>query len=263
VTDPRPLGFFDSGVGGLSVVAEVQRLLPYEPLLYYADTRHCPYGERPPEEIRRLAVEASRFLISRGAKLIVVACNTASSAALATLRETFPIPFVGMVPALKPASLASQTRQVLVLATAATVQGEVFAELVAQFAAGVQVHTQSCPGLVELVERGETRSEQVEPLLRRYLRPVAELGIDAVVLGCTHFVFLRQTIQRIVGEGVRVIDTGAAVARQVQRVLREKGLEAGAGGKRNLTLYVSGPEAAFRRALGLLGWEGVRVEPVT
>ncbi|MDP2659265.1 MAG: glutamate racemase [Dehalococcoidia bacterium] len=243
--DARPIGVFDSGVGGLSVVRELRRLLPRESVVYYADTRNCPYGHRPEPEIQEIAAQASRFLLDRGAKLIVVACNTASSVALARLRATFEVPFVGMVPAVKPATLATRARRVLVLATAATVQAEVFNELVDQFASGIQVHTQACPGLVDLVESGNDDPELATPLLHRYLEPVPAHGIDTVVLGCTHFVFLRDDIQKLVGAGVKVIDTGEAVARQVRRVLRDRGLEAGPGSEGVLTLLASGDQERF------------------
>lgn len=243
--DPSPIGIFDSGVGGLSVAAEIRKLLPWESILYYADTLHCPYGPRPSPEVRQLATEASALLLGQGAKLVVVACNTASSVALSALRSTFQVPFVGMVPAVKPASLVTRARKVLVLATAATVEAQVFAELITQFADGIQVHTQTCPGLVDLVESGETAPNLIEPLLRRYLKPVSAHGVDTVVLGCTHFVFLRQAIQRLVGPRVRVIDTGEAVARQVQRVLAERGLKSAAQAPGTLTLLSSGDRERF------------------
>ncbi len=245
MSDARPIGVFDSGVGGLSVVGEIQRLLPRESIVYYADTRNCPYGHRPEAEIQEIAVEASRFLLDRGAKLIVVACNTASSVALARLRATFEVPFVGMVPAVKPASLSTRARRVLVLATAATVQAEVFNELVVQFASGIEVHTRACPGLVDLVESGNDDPELATPLLQQYLEPVNSHGIDTVVLGCTHFVFLRDDIQKLVGAGVKVIDTGEAVARQVRKVLRGRGLEAGPSARGALTILVSGDQERF------------------
>ncbi len=251
----KPIGVFDSGIGGLSVVAEIRKLLPAESILYYADTLNCPYGPRSSDEITRLAIDASSFLIDQGAKLIVVACNTASSVALTTLRTMFEVPFVGMVPGVKPATLATRARKVLVLATEATVQAEVFSELVDQFAAGIQVHTRACPGLVDLVEACEIEPGRTEALLREYLEPVQSCGVDAVVLGCTHFVFLRDVIQKLVGDGVQVIDTGEAVARQVQRVLHEQGIEAGIGSRGALTLMASGGrqrlDAAAERLLGL------------
>lgn len=259
VPDPRPIGVFDSGVGGLTVVTEIRKLLPHESILYYADTRHCPYGPRPATEIRQLAIKAGEFLLGQGAKLIVVACNTASSVALSALRSTLDVPFVGMVPAVKPASLATHARKVLVLATAATVETEVFNELVAQFASGIEVHTQACPGLVDLVECGDADPRRLESLLRHYLEPISTYGLDTIVLGCTHFVFLRNEIQRMVGNDVQVIDTGEAVARQVQRVLAERGLEAGSGAPGNLTFLCSGDLGRFlaqaRRMLGeVQGW---------
>jgi glutamate racemase len=252
MSDPRPIGVFDSGIGGLSVVTEIHALRPQEEIIYYADDLHCPYGPRDGNEIIHLALEAGAFLIEQGSKLIVVACNTASSVALAELRASYNIPFVGMVPAVKPASLATRARKVLVLATATTVQTQVFNELVAQFANGVAVHTQACPGLVDLVEAGNTDLEQAEDLLRHYLEPVFTLGIDTVVLGCTHFVFLKEAIQRLLGDSIRVIDTGHAVARQVERLLIQHSLETPAAASGRLRLLCSGDRAAFLLKAGRL-----------
>lgn len=245
MSDSRTIGVFDSGLGGLSVVTEIRKLLPDENVLYYADTLHCPYGPRPPEEISRLALEASSFLLGKGVKLIVVACNTASSIALSALRAAFDVPFVGMVPAVKPASVATRARKVLVLATAATVEAQVFSELVAQFAGGIEVHTQACPGLVDIVESGEIAPDGARALLRQYLAPVADHGIDTVVLGCTHFVFLKDEIRELLGDDVRVIDTGEAVARQVRRVLNQQKLETSSHLPGDLTLLCSGNSAVF------------------
>jgi glutamate racemase len=245
MTDTRPIGVFDSGVGGLSVVAELRKLLPAESVLYFADTLHCPYGSRPFEEIRALSIEASRYLLAQGAKLIVVACNTASSVALAALRAAYGVPFVGMVPAIKPASLSTKARKVMVMGTATTVATQVFDELVKQFAAGIEIYAQPCPGLVELVEEGKTSLRDAGPLLREYLAPVTARGIDTVVLGCTHFVFVRDAIRQLVGEDVRVLDTGRAVALQTQRVLRRHALEALPSAHGKIILSCSGEREVF------------------
>jgi glutamate racemase len=238
----RPIGIFDSGVGGLSILNEIRRELPAESLVYYADSAHCPYGSRTREELQVLAADVTRFLVGRGAKIVVVACNTASVAALAHLRATFAVPFVGVVPAVKPAALASRSNRVAVLATPATFQGVMFEELVETFAADVRVIRQVCPGLVELVERGVTTGPEVETRLRAYLQPALDEVVDTVVLGCTHYPHLRPVVESIVGPEVRVIDSGAAVARQVRRICERDGLLAPEGNQPTVTYYTSGDD---------------------
>lgn len=219
------IGLFDSGVGGLSIMKEIRHLLPKEDLLYWADSGYCPYGEKTSEFIRERSREITKFLLSKGAKMIVVACNTASMVALETLRTEFPTtPFIGVEPAIKLASLYTKSRKVGVLATGVTLSGERFISLLERFAENLMVLTQPCPGLVEKVEAGEVESAETEQLLRRCLLPLMERGVDVVVLGCTHFPFLRPLVEKIVGKGVVVVDTGAPVARQTNRVLVQMGL---------------------------------------
>lgn len=239
-----PIGTFDSGVGGLTVVREIQKLLPGEDIVYYADTANFPYGTKEPEQIVELAFAATRFLLSKRAKIVVVACNTAS-VALAALRDHFSVPFVGMVPAIKPASAATKRRKVGVIATEATVQGHVFAELVSQFATGVSVVTQACSELVELVERGEVASPRTREVVRRCLEPMMAECIDTLVLGCTHYPFLRPLIEEMLGEEITIIDTGEPVARQVARVAQGHKLlcRREAGGV--VEYFTSGDKAAF------------------
>ncbi|MBM4423495.1 MAG: glutamate racemase [Chloroflexi bacterium] len=218
--DSKPIGIFDSGLGGLSVLREVRRQLPGESLLYFADQGRLPYGPRPADEIRRFAEQITRFLLARGAKVIVVACNTASAAALTHLRQTFPhVPFVGMEPAVKPAAEHTQSRVVGVIATQSTVQSEVFASVVDRFANGVTVIPRACPGLVTQVESGDFDSPATRRLLHDDLDPLLEAGIDSLVLGCTHFPFLIPAIAEAVGPKVRIIDPAPAVVRQVGRVI--------------------------------------------
>lgn len=243
--NPNPIGVFDSGVGGLAVVSEIRKLLPHEDILYYADTAYFPYGPRPAAEIQRRATEVTKFLLDQGAKVIVVACNTASSSALADLRASFAVPFVGMVPAVKPASAQTRSGKVGVIATEATVQGQVFADLVAQFAQGVTVFTQACPHLVEMVERGEVDSPQLYSLLHGYLDPMVKAGIDVLVLGCTHYPFLRPAIERVLGDGIAVIDAGAAVAQQVERVLARGGDHSPRLGEGRVSCFTSGDTKRF------------------
>lgn len=214
------IGVFDSGVGGLAVLREIRAQLPTADLLYLADQAHLPYGARPLAEVRSLSQAITRFLLAQGAQAIVIACNTASAAALKHLRARHPaIPFVGMEPAVKPAALNTRTRVVGVLATPATFQGELFASLVERFAQGITVLPQTCPGLVEQIEAGDLDSPKTLSILRQSLTPLLAQGIDHLVLGCTHYPFVRPAIQAIVGPDVHVVDPAPAVARQVARVV--------------------------------------------
>jgi glutamate racemase len=218
--DDRPIGIFDSGVGGLSVLRAVRRQLPDEVILYFGDQSHVPYGARPSEEIFKFSHAITSLLLNMDAKLIVVACNTASAVALKDLRKVFPeTPFVGMEPAVKPAAETTQTRVVGVLATPATFQGGLYASVVERFADKVTLLQNTCPGLVQEIEQGGLESKMTRKILESALFPMLEKGIDTVVLGCTHYPFVIPLIQEIVGPEVRVIDPAPAVARQVKRVL--------------------------------------------
>jgi len=215
-----PIGVFDSGVGGLSVLRAIRRELPAESVLYFADQGHVPYGPRSLEEVRTFSEGITRFLLGLGAKLIVVACNTASAAALHSLRQTFPdVPFVGMEPAVKPAAEHTQTGVVGVLATPATFQGALYASVVERFANGVTLLQDTCPGLVAQIEAGNLDAPETRTILENALLPMLTKGIDTVVLGCTHYPFVIPLIQEIVGAKVRVIDPAPAVARQAARLL--------------------------------------------
>jgi glutamate racemase len=244
------LGLFDSGVGGLSVARELMRLAPAQPIFYLADQAHAPYGQRSLAEIRGLAEAITRFLLREGAQVIVIACNTASAAALRSLRDRFPkVPFVGMEPAIKPAAERTRAGHVGVIATEATFQGELFASLMDRFAAGTTVHTQACPALVPLVEAGELDSERTRDALEGYLAPLLDAGIDELVLGCTHYPFLRPLIDQVAGAGVEIVDPAPAVARQAIRVVT--GLGGLAAGDRAAAhrFYTSGDPGRFQRAL--------------
>ena len=264
------IGVFDSGVGGLSVWREIVAQLPDESTLYFADQGHIPYGPRPMLEIRAFSEAITRFLLEQGCRIIVVACNAASAAALAYLRATFPaVPFVGMEPAVKPAVQTTHAGRVGVMATPATFQGELFASVVERFARSVQLVRQVCPGLVEQVEAGRLDTPDTEALLRKYLEPMMTAGVDTIVLGCTHYPFLAPVIQRIVGPGVSVIDPSPAVARQVRRVMEQRGLLPASGEPRRV-FYTSGDAAAFAETVRQLDavsepavhparWEGLRI----
>ncbi len=256
LSSPAPcIGVFDSGVGGLSVVREIAAQLPAHPVIYLADQANAPYGQRPLAEIRTLSEAIARFLLAQGAQVIVVACNTASAAALHALRAEFPaVPFVGMEPAVKPAVAQTRTGHIGVIATAATFQGELFASLLDRYAGDVTVHTQVCPRLVPLVEAGELRTAAARDAVRDYLAPLLAAGIDQLVLGCTHYPFLRSVIEAEAGPGVAVIDPAPAVARQTGRVLAAHGWLAAAGGEPHHRYFTTGNPAGFRAALhDLLG----------
>ncbi len=250
------IGIFDSGVGGLSVLREIRALLPGESLIYFADQRHVPYGPRSLEEVRAFSQEITRFLLEQGAKLVVVACNTASAAALHYLRAKFPdVPFVGMEPAVKPAAEQTKSGVVGVLATPATFQGALYASVVERFAQGVTVLQDTCPGLVGQIERGAMEAEETRAILEKALRPMLERGVDTVVLGCTHYPFVIPLIRQIVGDTVRVIDPAPAVARQVKRVLESVGGRRLSGESVPIRYYTSGAPDSFRAVLTVLGVE--------
>lgn len=258
-----PIGIFDSGVGGLSVLRAVRQQLPHEAVLYLADQGHVPYGPRPLAEVRAFSEEITRFLLARGAKLIVVACNTASAAALHHLRQTFPdVPFVGMEPAVKPAAEHTQTGVVGVLATPATFQGALYASVVERFANGVRLIQHTCPGLVAQIEAGQLDTPETRAILEDALLPMLEKGIDTVVLGCTHYPFVIPLIQEIVGSQVRVIDPAPAVARQVGRLLEANRLRHPASKSGALRFYTSGPMEGLADMLPSLLGESCPVQTV-
>ncbi|WP_338479530.1 glutamate racemase [Pseudomonas trivialis] len=220
-----PIGVFDSGVGGLSVLDEIQQLLPHESLLYVADCGHIPYGEKTPAFILERSRLVAEFFRSQGAKAFVIACNTATVAAVADLRLDFPDwPLVGMEPAVKPAAAATRSGVVGVLATTGTLQSAKFAALLDRFATDVRVITQPCPGLVELIETGDLTSPALRQLLQGYIEPLLSAGCDTIILGCTHYPFLKPLLAQMLPPSVILIDTGAAVARQLKHLLGQRDL---------------------------------------
>ena len=222
------IGVFDSGVGGLSVLKHVREQLPAAAWLYFADSLHAPYGAQTPAYIIERSRSMTRFLLAQGAQAIVVACNTATAAAIRTLRQEFSVPIVGMEPAVKPAAAATRSGVVGVLATTGTLKSAQFAALLEHYGKNIQVVTQGCVGLVERIERGELDSAATRRLVRQYVAPLLEVGADTIVLGCTHYPFVKTLIAEVAGPGVVLIDTGAAVARQLQRRLLELSVVAGA-----------------------------------
>ena len=247
-----PIGVFDSGVGGLSVLREIRQLLPNESLLYVADSGHVPYGEKSPEYIRERCVRITEHLLAQGAKALVLACNTATAAAAADLRERYPqLPIVGMEPAVKPAAAATRSGVVGVLATTGTLKSARFAALLDRFAGDVRVVTQPCPGLVECIEAGELQAAATRELLQRYVTPLLDEGCDTLILGCTHYPFLRPLLTTLLPPAVTLIDTGAAVARQLQRLLLQHDLAATEAAQPN-RYWSSGDTAQLSRVLPIL-----------
>jgi len=252
--DIRPIGIFDSGIGGLTVTASIQQALPTERLLYFGDTVHMPYGQRSLEEVRTFSTAITAALLDKGCKLIVIACNTASGASLRTLRDRWPdVPFVGMEPAVKPAAEHTRTGVVGVIATTATFQTEVYASVVERFGKDVRVLHQPCPGLVGRIEAGDLDGAGTESMLRGWLEPMVQEGIDALVLGCTHYPIVRPLIERIVGPTVRLIDPAPAVARQVVRLLDTLQLSAPNDSAAALNCFTSGDVDVFSTMMARMG----------
>ncbi len=235
-----PIGVFDSGVGGLSILKEIRRELPSEDLLYVADSAHVPYGEKSVDYIEWRSTAIAEFLINNGAKAVVVACNTATAAAIHILRSRFPVPIIGIEPAVKPAAEATRSGVVGILATSGTLASEKFSALRSRFDKEVEVLIQPCTGLVELVERAELESSETRMLLEKYLVRLLDRGADVIVLGCTHYPFLAPLIREIAGPDVSLIDPSAAVAREVRRRLEKEGMLSAASGIGKERFCVSG-----------------------
>ncbi|MEZ4827869.1 MAG: glutamate racemase [Bacteroidia bacterium] len=241
--NPAPIGIFDSGLGGLSVWNEVKKRCPAESLIYYADSGNCPYGSRPPEEIVRLSTDITRFLLAKGCKMIVVACNTATAAAIARLRQSFSVPFVGIEPALKPAAELTRTGHIGVLATRGTFAGAHYQRTKEKFASHVDVHIQVGEGLVEIVENNQRDTPEAETLVRKYIEPMLEAGVDQIVLGCTHYPFLLPVMEKVAAGKAHIINPAPAVARQVAHQIALHNLAAPVENHAEYTFYSSGDMA--------------------
>ena len=238
----NPIGVFDSGSGGLSVWLELVKLMPYEDIIYFADSGNCPYGNRTKSEIIDLSIRNSQFLIDKGAKIIVVACNTATGAAIKELRDIFKIPFVGMEPAVKPAAKETRTKHIGVLATKGTLESELFQETKNAFTKGVTVHMQIGLGLVEIVENQKIEEKSTSDLLQKYLQPMLDNGVDKIVLGCTHYPFLKPVFDRLLPQNVDLINPAPAVAKQTLRQLSKFELRNSGPQTPNYDFYTSGDE---------------------
>lgn len=250
---------FDSGVGGLSVLKAFRQLAPTERVIYFADTAYFPYGPRPAPEVRKRSFAIVQRLVQSDVKLVVVACNTASAAALPDLREAFPVPFVGMVPGVKPAASRSRAGRVAILATPGTLDGELFARVVDDFGRGTRITTIPGSGLAELVESGRAGTPRSREALRGLLGPEVQAGADTVVLGCTHYAFLQDDIHAEFPH-LSIIDTSEAVARRAVQVLDEGGLRGPSDQEGELDLIVSGDREQFRAIMRQLSFEPATME---
>ena len=235
----QPIGLFDSGIGGTSIWSEIHTLLPYENTIYLADSRYAPYGQRSKEEIVKLCFKNIDLLIERGCKLIVVACNTATTNAINEIRTHYSIPVIGIEPAIKPAALLTKNAKVGILATKGTITSTLFASKVKSYT-NLTIHEQIGHNLVQLIESGQIDSPEMIVLLKSYLNPMVEQGIDTLVLGCTHYPYLKPIIETLIPDTVRIIDSGKAVAKQTQRILTEAGLLSDATTLGTSTFYTNG-----------------------
>ncbi|MFJ2990502.1 glutamate racemase [Collimonas sp. NPDC087041] len=254
-----PIGIFDSGIGGLSVLRHIHQNLPHEDLLYFADSAYAPYGDRSEAEISARSLAVTEFLLQRGVKALVVACNTATTAAIKAIRSAYPdLPVIGIEPGLKPAAAQSHSKIVGVLATKATLLSARLLSLQQQISAasGVHFELQACVGLVDQIEKGELRSPQTAQLLQRYIAPLIAQGADTLVLGCTHYPFVRPLIEEVVSSlttsPVAIIDTGDAVSRQLTRVLSDNALLQSPLQQGNVSAFTTGSQTALKTAFSSL-----------
>lgn len=248
----NPIGVFDSGVGGLSVLQHMRADLPKENFLYIADSGYIPYGDKSKDFIEQRSITLTRFFLEQGVKAIVVACNTATAAAISTLRSIYSLPIVGMEPAVKPAVEATRSGIIGVLATTGTLESSKFGELLHRSGKGAEVIIQPCPGLVEQVERAELSAETTRTLVENYVSPLLERGVDTIVLGCTHYAFLTSLIKEVVGLNVSIIDTGPAVSRQLRRRLEKEQLLSVENTPGVEQFWTSGPQREVQRVISRL-----------
>lgn len=253
MTNTQPIGLFDSGVGGSSIWNAIHDLLPNEDTIYLADSKNAPYGQRSKEEIIELSEKNTEFLLDQNAKIIVVACNTATTNAIKELRAKYKVPFIGIEPAIKPAALHSQTQKIGILATKGTLSSELFNRAVEMYQ-DTKIIEQIGHGLVELIENGQIDSPEMSRLLHSYLRPMIEENIDYLVLGCSHYPYLIPQIKKIIPPGIRIIDSGEAVARQTQKILDEKVGRNTPSHKGDATFYTNGDPSVLASLLRNKYW---------
>ena len=219
-----PIGVFDSGVGGISVLKELVKIMPNENFMYFGDSYNAPYGTKSLDEIKSLTVKNANFLVEKGVKAIVIACNTATSAGAKKVREMLDIPVIGIEPALKPAALMSENPKIAVMATPLTLKLEKFANLMEKFDENAVIYTIECPEIVGFVEKGILDGVEIENCIRKYFEPLKDVKLDGVVLGCTHYPFVKEVIQKVVGDKVKLFDGGKGTAKELLRQLKEKNL---------------------------------------
>lgn len=245
----KPIGLFDSGIGGTSIWKEVVKLLPNENTIYLADSKNAPYGEKSSEEILALSIKNTEYLISKGCKLIIVACNTATTNAIDYLRKNYTIPFIGIEPAIKPAALLSKTGAIGILATKGTLSSKLFEKTTKEYTKNITTIEQDGEGLVPLIEEGKLNSPEINLLLTTYLKPMLQFNIDHLVLGCTHYPYLIPQIKKIVGENVTIIDSGKAVAKQTKAVLEKYNLLSTSTTKTHHQFYTNAETTVLKEIL--------------
>lgn len=253
-SNTNPIGVFDSGMGGLSVLQEIHQLLPHENLIYIADSKHAPYGDRSPQHVQRRSQKIANFLLKKEIKILVVACNTATAEAVDLLREQITIPVIGLEPAIKPGVKTSKTGVIAVLATQRTIESQRLTSLVIKHAPYTKVLAQPCPGLVEKVEANHLDRYDTRQLIKQYTLPLLEQNADTIILGCTHYPFLNNTIQIIVGNDIKLIETGKPVASQLQRILQQQQLLNSSTSLGNIDFYNSSNHRQHQQTMRYL-WQ--------
>jgi glutamate racemase len=245
----EPIGIFDSGIGGTSIWKEVVKLLPNESTIYLADSKNAPYGEKSPDEIIALSVKNTNYLISKECKLIIVACNTATTNAIDYLRKNYTIPFIGIEPAIKPAALLSKTGAIGILATKGTLSSKLFEKTTKEYTKNITTIEQDGEGLVPLIEEGKLNSPELNQLLSTYLKPMLKFNIDHLVLGCTHYPYLIPEIKKILGENITIIDSGEAVAKQTKAILEKYNLLSASTTKSHHQFYTNAETKVLKEIL--------------
>ena len=262
MSDPRPIGVFDSGVGGLTVLRELQRQLPYESTIYFGDLGHFPYGPRYQAQVRHFALNIIRFLEKLDVKMVVIACNTATAAALNTAREVFDIPIIGVItPGAEAAVAATKNKRVGVISTEGTLQSQEYLHAIREANPTIGVLPKAAPQLVELVEAGKSNSPETEAVIRDALRDILDYRADTLILGCTHYPLLRPLIRKIAGDNVTIVDSAETTAARVTRVLAKNGLESAAHETARHQIYVTGSPERFTGTARILFGQGL--PPVT
>lgn len=249
INTQAPIGIFDSGVGGTSIWKEINALLPNENTLYLADSKYAPYGNRPKEEIIELCKKNTEFLLNQNCKIIVVACNTATTNAISILRASYNVPFIGIEPAIKPAALKTKTKSIGILATKGTLSSALFHETSKAFTKGIKVTEVIGEGIVPLIENGALYSPEMNTLLRNYLHPMIEANIDHLVLGCSHYPYLMPLLKEILPQYIAIIDSGEAVAKQTQNILIQNNLLHKNKAQNQLNFYTNGSKETLQMLL--------------